>query len=117
MLFTTIGHLFPAVLWVSAIISIGNPYFFNFNYLNLKTMSENLSSNAVIYALLALNGEVSIQRDYLESGEVPADERDEEEETLADLEQAFMEFVDLYKSRSRQDDQLPSLDDLLNSQA
>ena len=80
-------------------------------------MSENLSNNAIIYALLALNGEVAIQRDYLESGEVPGDERDDEEETLADLEQAFMEFVDVYKIRLRQDEELPSLEDLLNSQA
>lgn len=79
-------------------------------------MSENLSSNAIIYAILALNGEVSIQRDYLESGEVPAEELTDEEDTLADLEQAFMEFVDVYKSMCKKDSQLPSLDDLLNSQ-
>lgn len=78
-------------------------------------MSEQLSNNAIIYALLALNSEVALQHDYLASEDVPADERGNEEEILADLEQAFMEFVDLYKIRCKSDKQLPSLDELLNS--
>ncbi|MGZ5052434.1 MAG: hypothetical protein ACXWF8_14505 [Methylobacter sp.] len=78
-------------------------------------MSEQLSNNAIIYALLALNSEVALQHDYLASSDVPADERTNEEEILADLEQAFMEFVDLYKIRCKSDKQLPSLDELLNS--
>jgi hypothetical protein len=52
----------------------------------------------------------------LESEDVPDDERENEEEILADLEQAFMEFVDLYKNRCKADKQLPSIDELLNSQ-
>ena len=79
-------------------------------------MNENISNNAMIYATLALNSEVDLQRDYLESDDVPDDERDNEEEILADLEQAFMEFVDLYKNRCKSDKQLPSIDELLNSQ-
>ncbi len=79
-------------------------------------MSDKISNNAVIYATLALNSEVDLQREYLESEDVPDDERDNEEEILADLEQAFMEFVDLYKSRCKTDKQLPSIDELLNSQ-
>jgi len=79
-------------------------------------MSENLSNNAIIYALLALNSEVALQHEYLDSEDVPEDERANEEEILADLEQAFMEFVDLYKIRCKTDSQLPSIDELLNSQ-
>lgn len=79
-------------------------------------MNENISNNAVIYATLALNSEVALQREYLESEDVPAEERDNEEEILADLEQAFMEFVDIYKLRCKADQQLPSLDELLNSE-
>ncbi|MEI6543209.1 MAG: hypothetical protein WCL60_06780 [Methylococcales bacterium] len=79
-------------------------------------MSDKISNNAVIYATLALNSEVDLQREYLESEDVPDDERDNEEEILADLEQAFMEFVDLYKNRCKTDKQLPSIDELLNSQ-
>jgi hypothetical protein len=79
-------------------------------------MSDKISNNAVIYATLALNSEVDLQREYLESEDVPDEERDNEEEILADLEQAFMEFVDLYKSRCKADKQLPSIDELLNSQ-
>jgi hypothetical protein len=79
-------------------------------------MSDNISNNAIIYATLALNSEVALQQEYLESSDVPDDERDNEEEILEDLEQAFMEFVDLYKNRCKFDKQLPSIDELLNSQ-
>ena len=78
-------------------------------------MNEKISNNAMIYATLALNSEVDLQREYLDSDDVPDDERDNEEDILADLEQAFMEFVDLYKNRCKADDQLPSIDELLNS--
>lgn len=79
-------------------------------------MTENLSSNAIIYATLALNSEIALQKEYLESSDVPDDERDNEEEILADLEQAFMEFVDLYKIRCKADKELPTIEELLNSQ-
>ncbi|PPC91518.1 MAG: hypothetical protein CTY34_03455 [Methylobacter sp.] len=79
-------------------------------------MTQELSSNAIIYATLALNSEIALQKEYLDSSEVPEDERENEEEILADLEQAFMEFVDLYKAQCKIDKELPSLDELLNSQ-
>ena len=79
-------------------------------------MNEKISNNAIIYAILALNNEVDQQRDYLESDDVPEDERENEEEMLADLEQAFMEFVDLYKNRCKADKELPPIEELLNSQ-
>lgn len=76
-------------------------------------MSENISNNALILALLSLNGEIAIQKDYLESDEIPADDVADEEEVLEDLEQAFMEFVDVYKARAKNDKTLPELDELL----
>ena len=76
-------------------------------------MPENISNNALILALLSLNGEIDIQKDYLESGEIEEDEIENEQEVLDDLEQAFMEFVDLYKARAKADKTLPSLEDLL----
>jgi hypothetical protein len=79
-------------------------------------MTETISNNAIIYAILALNSEVALQQEYLESDDVPEDELDNEQEILADLEQAFMEFVDIYKKRSKVDKQLPDIDELLNSQ-
>ena len=79
-------------------------------------MSDNISNNAIIYATLALNSEVALQHEYLDSPDVPDEERENEEEILADLEQAFMEFVDLYKSRCKADKELPGIDELLNSQ-
>ena len=80
-------------------------------------MPENISSNALILALLSLNGEIAIQKDYLESDEIPEDEVADEEEVLDDLEQAFMEFVDVYKARALADKTLPSLDELLAGEA
>ena len=79
-------------------------------------MNENISNNAIIYATLAINSEVDLQREYLESEDVPEDERENEEEILADLEQAFMEFIDLYKKRCKVDKELPPIEELLNSQ-
>lgn len=80
-------------------------------------MSENISNNALILALLSLNGEIAIQKDYLDSGEIPEDEVSDEEEVLDDLEQAFMEFVDVYKARAKSDKTLPSLEELLAGEA
>lgn len=79
-------------------------------------MSDKISSNALLYATLALNSEIALQREYLDSSEVPSDERENEEDMLDDLEQAFMEFVDLYKARAKTDKELPSIEELLNSQ-
>lgn len=79
-------------------------------------MSEPLSSNAVIYAILSLNSEVALQKEYLDSPEISVEDRENEEEILSDLEQAFMEFVELYKSYTRKNKELPSIDELLNSE-
>ena len=54
-------------------------------------MSQNLTNNAIIYAILAINSEIALQ-------------------------QAFMEFVDIYKIRCKADKELPDIDELLNSQ-
>jgi hypothetical protein len=79
-------------------------------------MKKELTSTAVIYAILAINSEISLQKEYLESDDIDPDERENEEGILDDLEQAFMEFVDLYKEYQREDKQLPTLDELLNSE-
>ena len=79
-------------------------------------MTQNLSNNAIIYATLALNSEIALQQEYLDSDDVPGDERENEEGILDDLQQAFMEFVDIYKIRCKTDKDLPDIDELLNSQ-
>ena len=80
------------------------------------TMSLSPSNNALIYAILALNSEISLQQDYVESDDVPDDEIENEEEILNDLEQAFMEFVEIYKQRCKADKELPSVEDLLSNE-
>ncbi|MGR9114217.1 MAG: hypothetical protein ACU85E_00500 [Gammaproteobacteria bacterium] len=79
-------------------------------------MSDSISNNAVIYAILSLNSEIALQKDYLDSPDIPAEDTENEEGILADLEQAFMEFIDLYKKRLNKDKSLPSLEDLLHSE-
>ncbi len=79
-------------------------------------MTQNLSSNAVIYAILALDSEIKLQKEYLNSSDMSVEDRENEEEILTDLEQAFMEFVDLYKTYTRTNKELPSLDELLTSE-
>ena len=76
-------------------------------------MSETPSSNAIIYAILALNSEISLQKDYINSSEIELEIREEEQETLDDLEQAFMEFIEIYKKRRHRDSELPALEELL----
>ena len=78
-------------------------------------MSDTLSSNAIIYAILSLNSEVALQKEYLDSPDVLPEERENEVGILDDLEQAFMEFVDFYKSCRKKDSSLPELDELLNN--
>jgi len=79
-------------------------------------MSEPLSSNAVLYAILSLNSEISLQKEYLDSPDVSVEDRENEQEILDDLDQAFMEFIDLYKSHTHKDKELPSIEELLNSE-
>lgn len=80
-------------------------------------MSENISNHALIHALISLNNEIAIQKDYLETDDIPEDDIAEEEEVLNDLEQAYQEFVDIYTARAQEDDSLPDLDDLLAGEA
>jgi len=79
-------------------------------------MSESLSSNAVLYAILSLNSEIDLQKEYLESSGLSGEEKENEEGILDDLEQAFMEFIDLYKKHTHKDKELPSIEELLNSE-
>lgn len=80
-------------------------------------MTENLTSNAIIYAILSLNSEIALQKEFLESSEeIEQEDLENEEGILADLEQAFMEFIDLYKNRLKKDKSLPSIEELLNSE-
>ncbi len=79
-------------------------------------MSESPSSNAIIYAILALNSEIALQKDYINSSEIELETREEEQETLDDLEQAFMEFIEIYKQRRHRDSELPALEELLTDE-
>lgn len=79
-------------------------------------MTDTLSSNAIIYAILSLNSEIALQKEYQDSPELSVEDRENEEEILSDLEQAFMEFIDLYKSYTRKDRELPGIEELLNSE-
>lgn len=79
-------------------------------------MSKEISSTTLMYSILSVEEGVNVQKDYLESGEVPDDEIDYEEEILGDLEQALMELIDVYKVRCKTDSELPSIDELLSGE-
>ncbi|MDC9728432.1 MAG: hypothetical protein PSN04_03750 [Methyloprofundus sp.] len=79
-------------------------------------MSEALSSNAIIYAILSINSEITLQKEYLDSPDVTPEERENEEGILDDLEQAFMEFVESYKSYRHADKTLPDITELLTTE-
>lgn len=79
-------------------------------------MPESLSSNAIVYAILSINSEISLQKDYLDSPDVSLEERENEQGILDDLEQAFMEFIECYKSYRHEDKTLPDINELLTSE-
>lgn len=79
-------------------------------------MKTQLSSTAVIYAILAINGEIAVQKEYLASSEINPDDIDDETGILEDLEQALMEFLEYYKGYLKVEKDLPSIDELLNSE-
>lgn len=76
-------------------------------------MSKEISSTTLMYAILAVDSEANIQRDYLDSDEIPEDEIENEEGILDDLEQALMELIDVYKTRCKSEPDLPSIEELL----
>lgn len=76
-------------------------------------MSKEISSITLIYSILSVEDAVNTQKEYLESDEVPADEFENEEEILGDLEQALMELIDVYKERYKLEPELPSIEELL----
>ena len=78
-------------------------------------MNEKLSSNAIIYAILALNSEIVLQQEFIDSPDVTADDRENELGILDDLQQAFAEFLDVYKNRCKHQQDLPNIDELLNN--
>ncbi len=78
-------------------------------------MSETLSSTAIIYAILSINSEILLQKDYLNSPEIPESDLKNEMDILQDMEQAFAEFIDLYKIRLKQEPKLPEIHELLNT--
>lgn len=79
-------------------------------------MSDTVSSNAILYAILSLNSEIALQKEYLDSPDISIEDKENEQGILDDLEQAFMEFVDLYKKRSKTDKELPELNELLHTE-
>lgn len=79
-------------------------------------MQTKLSSTAVIYAILSINSEITLQKEYLASPDVDPDERDNEMGILDDLEQTLMEFIEFYKGYLKVEKDLPSIDELLHSE-
>ena len=56
-------------------------------------MTQNLTNNAIIYAILALNSEVALQQEYLASDDVPKEDRDNEEDIVKGLDAGADDYV------------------------
>ncbi len=78
-------------------------------------MTKTLSNTAIIYAILSINSEIALQKDYLNSPEVDESNLKNEMDILTDMEQALAEFIDFYKIRCTRDVKLPDIDELLNT--
>ncbi len=79
-------------------------------------MQTQLSSTAVIYAILSINSEIALQKEFLDSPDIEAEERDNEAGILEDLEQTLMEFIEFYKGYLKKEKDLPTIDELLHSE-
>lgn len=78
-------------------------------------MNENISNTAIIYAILALNSEIILQKEYLNTPDIDNADANNEMDILNDMEQAFLEFIELYKLRRKSAATLPDINELLNN--
>jgi len=78
-------------------------------------MSDTLTNNALIYAILALDSEIKLQKQYLDSSAINKQDFENETHILNDLEQAFAEFINLYKNRCGREKSMPDINELLNN--
>lgn len=76
---------------------------------------NEISSRALINAILAINSEIKRCEQLLESENVSEDELENTGEFLLELQTSFGEFVALYKDRQTITKGLPNIDDILAS--
>lgn len=78
--------------------------------------SETFSSSAILNAIVALDSEISRERDMLVDRELDEDEQVAEEDTLSEMQAAFREFVGAYEKRRQKDPSLPALTEVLGAE-
>lgn len=74
---------------------------------------REISSRALINAILAIDSEIKRCEQFLESEELSEDDLENNGEFLLELQTSFGEFVGLYKERQSTTTGLPNLDNLL----
>ncbi|MCG5055901.1 MAG: hypothetical protein KA712_23330 [Myxococcales bacterium] len=78
--------------------------------------SERFSNSAILNAIIALDGEISRERDMLDERELDEDEQEAEEDSFDEMQGAFREFVAAYQRRRAADPSLPALQDVLGTE-
>ncbi len=78
--------------------------------------TETFSTAAILNAIVALDSEITRERDMLDDRELDEEEQEAEEDSLNELQSAFKEFVTAYENRRQQDKNLPPLTDVLGAE-
>lgn len=78
--------------------------------------TETFSTAAILNAIVALDSEITRERDMLDDRELDEEEQEAEEDSLNELQSAFKEFVTAYENRRRQDQSLPPLTEVLGAE-
>lgn len=79
-------------------------------------MSETISTAAILNAIVALDSEITREREVLDDRELDEDEQEAEEDSMSEMQSAFREFVTAYEKRRQQDPKLPPLTEVLGAE-
>ena len=78
--------------------------------------SETFSTSAILNAIVALDSEISRERDMLDDRELDEVEQEAEELSFSEMQSAFKEFVKAYENRRQNDPTLRSLSEILGTE-
>lgn len=78
--------------------------------------SETFSTSAILNAIVALDSEISRERDMLDDREMDEVEQEAEELSFGEMQSAFKEFVRAYEIRRQKDPDLRPLNEILGTE-
>ena len=78
--------------------------------------TETFSTSAILNAIVALDSEISRERDMLDARELDEVEQEAEEFSFSEMQSAFKEFVSAYEKRREKDTGLRPLTEVLGAE-